>query len=130
MGSRSFLEKAGKAAEGVIFPLLYTPGKESGSFEEDFTKRFGRYPDYLAAHTYDAVNLLVAAIRKAGLNRPRICDAVRELSSWRGVTGSIRWDSLGSNSRSVGLGKIRAGRVICASRPHAPDDAKLRSSRR
>jgi len=129
MGSRSFLEKAGKVAEGVIFPLLYTPGKESDSFEEEFACRFGNRPDYLAAHTYDSVSLLIAAIRKAGLNRPRICDAVRELSPRQGVTGSIRWDSLGSNSRPVGLGTVRAGRVICLSKPHAPDDAKPRSSR-
>ena len=130
MGSRSFLEKAGKAAEGVIFPLLYTAGKQSDSFEEEFTCRFGNRPDYLAAHTYDSVSLLIAAIRKAGLNRPRICDAVRELSPWRGVTGNIRWDSLGSNCRPVGLGTVRAGRVICLSKPRVPDDAKFRSSRR
>jgi len=128
MGSISFLERAGKAAEGVIFPLLYTPGKEWDSFEEEFTERFGGCPDYLAAHTYDAVNLLVAAIRKAGLNRPRICDAVRGLSPWQGITGHIRWDPLGSNSRLVGLGTVRAGRVICVSMPHAPADAKPRFS--
>ncbi len=111
MGQRSFLEQAGKAANDVVFPLLYTPGKSSNSFEEKFTSRFGKRPDYLTAHTYDAVNLLIAAIHQAGLNRARICDEVRRLSSWQGVTGSIHWDSLGSNSRSVGLGTIRNGRV-------------------
>jgi branched-chain amino acid transport system substrate-binding protein len=111
MGRRSFLEQAGKAANDVVFPLLYTPGKSSNSFEENFASRFGNRSDYLAAHTYDAVNLLIAAIRQAGLNRARICDEVRRLSPWQGVTGSIHWDSLGSNSRSVGLGTIRNGRV-------------------
>jgi len=111
MGQRSFVEEAGKAAEGVIFPLLYTSRAQSKSFEEKFIRRFGQQPDYLAAHTYDAVNLLVAAIRKAGLNRVRICDAVREISPWRGVTGSIQWDPLGSNCRRVALGTIRNGRV-------------------
>ena len=111
MGKRSFLEQAAEAAEGAVFPLLYTHGKESESFDEKFTARFGKQPDYLAAHTYDAVNLLVAAIRKAGLNRARIHDAVRSLSPWQGVTGEIRWDPLGSNSRLVHLGTIRNGRV-------------------
>jgi ABC-type branched-subunit amino acid transport system substrate-binding protein len=119
-GCRRFLEEAGRAAEGVVFPLLYRPDKRSRDFEEEFAKRFGRCPDYLAAHTYDAVNLLVAAMRKAGLNRPRICDAVRGLSPWQGITGRIRWDSLGSNSRSVGLGTVSAGRVTCVSTPHVP----------
>ena len=111
MGRRSFLEQTGNAAEGVVFPLLYMQGKESDSFDEKFTARFGTRPDFLAAHTYDAVNLLVAAIRKAGLNRPRIHDAVRSLSPWQGVTGKIQWDPLGSNSRLVHLGTIQNGRV-------------------
>jgi len=127
MGRRSFLEQAGMAANDVVFPLLYTPGKSSnlsgpsllrcsnagtGNFEEKFASRFGNRPDYLAAHTYDAVNLLIAAIRRAGLNRARICDEVRKLSPWQGVTGSINWDSLGSNSRPIGLGTIRNGHVV------------------
>ena len=130
MGSSRFLKRAGKAAEGVIFPLLYTAGKESDGFEDEFTRCFGDRPDYLAAHTYDSVSLLIAAMRQAGLNRASICDSVRELSPYQGVTGTIRWDSLGSNCRPVGLGTVRAGRVICASGPHARDDAKTHSSRR
>ncbi|TSA55238.1 MAG: hypothetical protein D4R45_02840 [Planctomycetaceae bacterium] len=123
MGNRSFLEQAGPAAEAVVFPLLYTHGKESNSFDEKFTARFGKQPDYLAAHTYDAVNLLIAAIRKAGLNRARIRDAVSELSPWNGVTGTIKWDSLGGNNRAVRLGTVRDGCVISALKPHDLDES-------
>jgi len=111
MGRHGFVERAGKAAEGVIFPLLYRHGKESDTFDKEYTARFGRRPDYLAAHTYDAVNILIAAIRKAGLNRARIHDQVRAISGWQGITGEIRWDPLGSNSRLVSLGTIRDGSV-------------------
>ncbi len=111
MGRRSFLEQAGAAAEAIVFPMLYTRSKGSDSFDEKFTSRFGKQPDYLAAHTYDAVNFLIAAIRKAGLNRARIHDAVRSLSPWQGVTGKIQWDPLGSNSRLIRLGTVRNGRV-------------------
>ncbi len=111
VGQRRFLQAAGKTADGIIFPLLYVPGKRSDRFEKKFVSRFARQPDYLAAHTYDSVHLLIAAIRKAGLNRARIGDAVRELSPWHGVTGDITWDSLGTNSRSVSLGEIRNGHV-------------------
>ncbi len=128
MGRRSFLEEAGKAAEGVIFPSLYTPRKNSYIFEKKFTSRFGYQPDYLAAHTYDTINILVAAIRKGGLNRARIRDAVRELSPWAGVTGVVKWDTLGGNSRAVQLGTVRAGCVISASRPYVPAEATPRFS--
>jgi ABC-type branched-subunit amino acid transport system substrate-binding protein len=128
MGRRSFLEEAGRAAEGVIFPSLYTPSKNSDSFEKRFTSRFGYRPDYLAAHTYDTVNLLIAAIRKAGLNRARIRDAVRELSPWAGVTGAVKWDTVGGNSRAVQLGTVRAGCVIPVSGLYGPDEATHRFS--
>ena len=39
MGRGSFLKQADKAAEGVIFPLLYTAGENSKGFEEKFTSR-------------------------------------------------------------------------------------------
>jgi branched-chain amino acid transport system substrate-binding protein len=120
MGRRNFIEQAGDMAEGAVFPLLYEHGKESKSFDEKFIARYGKQPDYLAAHTYDAVNLLIAAIRKAGLNRALIHDAVRSLSPWQGVTGQIRWDPLGSNTRSVSLGTIRSGRTQKLSRQIPP----------
>ena len=100
-----------RVVKAAVFPLLFMHGKESAAFEKVFTARFGRRPDYLAAYTYDAVNILVDAIRKAGLNRALIHDAVRSLSPWQGVTGQIRWDPLGSNTRSVSLGTIRCGHV-------------------
>jgi ABC-type branched-subunit amino acid transport system substrate-binding protein len=132
MGRRRFLEEAhlDEAAEGVIFPLLYIPGRHSDSFEKEFSSCFGSRPDYLAAHTYDAVTLLIAAIRKAGLNRARIRDAVRELSPFAGVTGAIKWDTLGGNSQTVRLGTVRAGRVVSASGSGGPDEAKPRCSQR
>jgi branched-chain amino acid transport system substrate-binding protein len=120
MGRQDFIQRAGDAAEGVVFPLLFEHGKEATAFEKIFTARFGKRPDYLAAHAYDAVNLLIAAIRKAGLNRALIHDALRSLSPWRGVTGEIRWDPLGSNSRPISLGTIRDGGVQKLSRQIPP----------
>lgn len=111
MGRRAFSEQAGNAAEGVIFPHLCEKSPQSRLFEERFRKRFGRRPDYLAAHTYDAVSLSVAAIRRAGLNRARICDALRDVSPWPGVSGAIRWNAVGANAREVRLGTIAGGIV-------------------
>lgn len=124
MGRRRFLEQAGGAAEGVIFPLLYTSDTSSGRFERELASRSGHAPDYLAASAYDAVNLLLAAIQKAGLNRVRIGDAVRDASGWRGVAGPIRWDSLGANCRPVHLGTI-CNRQIQALSPMASDRSDL-----
>lgn len=109
MGRRRFVDEAGPAAEGVVFPLLLAPGPAAARFDEAFRARFGRPADYAAAYTYDAVGLLAAAIGKAGLNRARIGDAIRDLSPWTGVTGTVAWDALGSNTRPAPLGTIRGG---------------------
>ncbi|MCK4342452.1 MAG: ABC transporter substrate-binding protein [Phycisphaerae bacterium] len=113
-GRRLLVETAGDAAEGVVFPLLWHPtviGKRSEHFSERFGERFHRKPDYSAAYTYDAVKLLIAAIRAAGLNRVRIRDSVRELSAWTGVSGTIAWDPTGHNQRPARLGTVRAGTI-------------------
>lgn len=114
MGRRLFLDIAGEAAEGVVFPLLWHPSSAAGrsaEFGRRFRERFNIEPDYTAAHTYDGMALLIAAIRRAGLNRVRIRDALRMLSPWHGVTGSIRWDPTGHNHRPVALGTIHQGRI-------------------
>ncbi|UCC32607.1 MAG: ABC transporter substrate-binding protein [Phycisphaerales bacterium] len=115
MGRRLFIETAGQYAEGVVFPLLWQPsvtGMLSAEFARRFQQQYGMYPDYTAAHTYDAMNLLIAAIRTAGLNRVLIRDATRELSPFPGITGHITWDPTGHNHRPVGLGTIQDGRVV------------------
>jgi len=84
----------------VIYPSL---GNIPVAFREKFRSRWGRAPDYTAAHAYDAASILVAAVKNAGLNRPRIRDAVRALSPFSGVTGTIEWDAQGQNRGAVSL---------------------------
>jgi ABC-type branched-subunit amino acid transport system substrate-binding protein len=88
------------ALNGVVYPEL---GDMPANFRVKFSARYGREPDYTAASAYDAANVVIAAIRKAGLNRARIRDAVQALSPIQGVTGAIQWDALGQNQRPARL---------------------------
>jgi branched-chain amino acid transport system substrate-binding protein len=110
MGRRAFLETAGLASEGVVFPLLVE--SSDPAFTALFASQFGRLPDYAAIQTYDATKLLIRAIQAGGLNRAKIRDAIRGLSPWQGSAGEVKWDAVGQNSRTPGLGTIRDGRVI------------------
>lgn len=115
MGRHLFIRTAGQYAEGVVFPLLWQPsvtGMLSAEFDRRFQQQFGIHADYTAAHTYDAVNLLIAAIQRAGLNRVLIRDAIRELSPFLGIAGHITWDPTGHNHRPVNLGMVRDGRAV------------------
>ena len=102
---------AGRDAEGAIFPLLDSESADQVRFKQKFVSRFGHSPDFAATETYDAVRLLAQAIRKSGLNRARIRDAIRELSGWEGANGLVRWDAVGQNTRIVRIGTFHDGQI-------------------
>lgn|GEM_PF-2069758 len=77
---------------GVEFPLL---------------SEQTRFPDYASACAYDSVKMLVAAVRRGGLNRERIREAMQALSPYDGVSGRIEWDEFGQNRRPVRLSTAR-----------------------
>ncbi|MGA2183392.1 MAG: ABC transporter substrate-binding protein [Bryobacteraceae bacterium] len=108
------LAAADGAAEGVFFPLLVQDVAETASLRVAFRTRFGREPDWAAEDAWDTANIVVAAIRKAGMNRARIRDAIEGLSPWHGATGTIHWDERGQNDRGVRLGVIRNGQPAVA----------------
>jgi branched-chain amino acid transport system substrate-binding protein len=108
----AFRRAAGAAAEGVLVPRLWQPTPEWDSFVRMYENRWGEPPDHAAGQSYDAVRLAAEAVRRAGLNRARIDDALRGLVPWTGVTGVVQWDALGRNERPVGLAVWRAGRLV------------------
>ena len=118
-GRAAFRRAAGEAAEGVIVPLLAEPGPAWAEFAWPYENRWGEPPDEAAAHGYDAVRLVVAAVRRAGLNRPLIRDAVRALVPWPGASGRVRWDALGRDERPVGVGAWRGGQLLASGTPES-----------
>lgn len=112
LGRRPFLEEAGEAAEGVVFPLLFDPAAPGAApFVHAYEARWGTPPDYLAAHAYDAVRLAIDATARAGPNRARIRDALAGIETWRGAAGPLAWDATGRNTRPIVMGVWRSGCV-------------------
>jgi len=113
---RRFVEIAKKEAEGVVVPMPVgqIESEEAQEFSKIFRERCGHEPDFAAAQTYDAVSMLVAALRKVGPNRVRIADAMRDLSPYQGVAGTIHWDRVGANTRAVQLGVYHDGQLVGA----------------
>jgi ABC-type branched-subunit amino acid transport system substrate-binding protein len=116
LGRQTFLDRARSAAEGVRLPLTLQESDLAAEFGKKFGARWNVAPDYAAFHAYDSTRLLVAAIQRAGPDRAQIRAALAELSPWKGVSGTIRWDEIGRNSRGARLGAIRDGRVRAVER--------------
>jgi ABC-type branched-subunit amino acid transport system substrate-binding protein len=113
-GRAAFLEAAEAAAEGVLFPWVGAPDE---GFARRFAARFRWEPDYAAACAFDSGRLAAAAVRKGGLNRARMRDALQQLSGYAGASGRIEWDEFGQNRRPPVLATIRSGRVTVPAFP-------------
>jgi branched-chain amino acid transport system substrate-binding protein len=110
--SPRFLELAGPAAEGAVLATPFDPRREDApfvAFRDRFTARFQRTPDAFALYGFDGARIAVAAIRKAGLNRPRIRDALYEPDHYDTIAGSIRLDPTRNNVGPVLLTRVTNG---------------------
>ncbi len=91
--SDDFVRVAGSNAEGVICTYPWDPTRKDPKLEEfkrAFRERWGVEPDTYAAHAYDGMNMLVWAVRTAGLNRAKIRDVLAHRPDpFPGVTGDI-----------------------------------------
>jgi branched-chain amino acid transport system substrate-binding protein len=113
----AFRRAAGRAAEGVLAPLPAGAAPAPEGFVRAYEARWREAPDDAAAHGYDAVRLVAQAVRRAGLNRALVRDAVRALAPWPGASGRVSWDPLGRNATGVALGPWRDGCLEVGGRP-------------
>lgn len=90
---------AGAAAEGTVVATVFHPDEprpEVQRFTAAFTQRFGAPPDAGSALGYDAVRLLVDAMRRARSSEPgQVARALHATRDWQGVTGAFTFDAAG-----------------------------------
>ena len=107
-----FLKLAGTDAEGVIasspgLPLTAMPGGQA--FKDKFTARYGAIQNY-APYAYDALQVIVAAMRRADSADPKKYLPELSKTDYKGVTGHIRFDAKGDVAGgSVTLYKVDKG---------------------
>jgi ABC-type branched-subunit amino acid transport system substrate-binding protein len=113
--SQEFLELAGEAADGVVATLwmpLDPQGEAWLGFQRRFRERFDADPDVFSAYGYDAASLIVDAVRRVGLNRVRIRDALTSIRVHEGVAATIRFDATSNNVTQPQLAVVRGGRFV------------------
>ena len=111
------LKIAGPAAEGLMMISAIDPTRMDPAwqqFRQRFLNRFHTEPDAYAAYAYDGMNILIAAIQKAGLNRGKIMDALREyeMKSYTGVSGNAFFDYTLNNIAPVTFARIHDGQFV------------------
>ena len=93
--SQKTIELGGDAVEGILIPANYfsaDPRPAAQEFTREYQALYGALPNQFAALAYDAANLMVAALQKAGVDdRAKVKDALVSLQGFQGATGSISY---------------------------------------
>ncbi|MGD0791724.1 MAG: ABC transporter substrate-binding protein [Terriglobales bacterium] len=117
---------AGPAAEGFEAVFPYDPTRTDPrwlDFNARYEARFHEKPDHFAALAYDAIQILLDAICRAGLNKGRIRDALTGVESYKGVTGDMVFDPNCKNIAPLFLARVRNGSIeyrrITMEKPYA-----------
>lgn len=107
------LKLALNAAENLIFT---TPSFEPNSknkvvqnFQENYNQNYGKQAETVAAHSYDAMNILLFAINKVGYNGVAIKDELYKIKDYNGVTGIMSFDKNGDIQKKSLIKKIQNG---------------------
>lgn len=98
VANKKFIELAGEAAEGVIFPagrLLVAKDLPEDDpqkpvlleYSSMFEEKYGRSADTFGGHAWDALYLLVNAIKKVGTDKEAIRDALENTTGFVGTGG-------------------------------------------
>ena len=122
VGNKRYIELAGPAANGVVFPagkLLVAEQLADAdaqkpvllAYARDFEARYGPRNTF-GGHAWDAVKLVVAALEKAGPDRARVRDAIEQTRNFVGITGVFDFspqDHNGLDRRAVTMIEIADG---------------------
>jgi branched-chain amino acid transport system substrate-binding protein len=110
----TLLKEAGDDAEGFEAVFPYDPTRNDPrwlDFNRRFEDRFHEKPEQFASLAYDAMNMLLDSICKAGLNRARIHDALADIEQYDGVTGHMVFDPNQKNTAPLYLGTVHNGAI-------------------
>jgi len=98
-----------KRYEGVV---MLTSGHwlstRGSGFIEEFQTTYGLMPGAVAAYAYDGMNIIIEAIKNAGLNRDSIQKSMAGIK-YEGVTGLIQFDNKGNRINAGQLMEIKNG---------------------
>lgn len=111
--SAELIKLGGDAAEGSFATTAGLPKEkmpQGPAFYDKFKAKFNADVQVYAPFTYDATNVLIAAIQKVGTDPAKIIDAIKA-TSMDGVTGKIAFDDKGDiKDGAVTVFQVKGGK--------------------
>ncbi|OHD66627.1 MAG: branched-chain amino acid ABC transporter substrate-binding protein [Spirochaetes bacterium RBG_13_51_14] len=111
-GNIKYAREAGAAGEGIIFPcgrLLIVdtlpdnhPQKAVlAKYKKNYEGKYGEDVSTFGGHAYDAVMILVEAIKKAGADKEKVRDAIESLKGFAGTGGIFNFSVQDHNGLAI-----------------------------
>jgi branched-chain amino acid transport system substrate-binding protein len=125
-GNIKYVKEAGEAAEGIIFPcgrLLICdelagnhPQKEVlKKYKKEYEGKYGEDASTFGGHAYDALMVLVEAMKKGGSDREKTRDALENLKGFAGTGGVFNYspaDHTGLDINGFELLTVKGGKFV------------------
>ncbi|HEX9017219.1 MAG TPA: ABC transporter substrate-binding protein [Chloroflexota bacterium] len=108
---KDVLNLSGDAAEGLTGVIEAMPGQSdtNSKYIASYQQEYNQNADMLGAWTYDALNVLVNAIKKGGEDRGKIKDAILATQGYEGVEGTFSFDKYGDGLHQMYVAVIEKG---------------------
>ncbi len=111
-GNIKYVEAAGAAAEGIIFPagrllVADTLSKKHpqqavlAKYKKDYESKFNEPASTFGGHAYDAFMILVKAIEKAGTDKEKVRDAIENMKGFVGTGGVFNFSAEDHNGLDI-----------------------------
>ena len=114
------VELAGPAAEGIYLSSTFSPDNPAPhvkSFVHDYVIRYKQLPNQFAAQAFDAVGIMLEAIKRAGptATRAQVRDQLAATTGYAGVTGATTFDKATREpSKTLAKMQIVGGKFVPA----------------
>ncbi len=112
IGNKKFIELAGDAANGVVFPvgkLLVAEGLPDTDPQKavlvDYATKFEANKfgtrNTFGGHAYDAIQIVIDAVKKAGPDKAKIRDEIEKTQNFTGISGVFNMSPTDHNGLSL-----------------------------
>jgi branched-chain amino acid transport system substrate-binding protein len=119
--SPTTLQIAGDAAEGVFYttPAFDPESKDQliQAFQQAYTKRYGKPAETFAATAYDALKIVVLAIKRGGYNSDGIKRELYNIQNYPGISGITTFDRNGDVIKPAMIKTVRNGKFEIYQKP-------------
>lgn len=103
------------AVDGGFYSNHYSPDDTRPIVQDwvaNYQTRFGSVPDALATLAYDATNLLIAAIEKAGADDPAVVKDAMAAIEHEAVSGKITFDAQHNPIKAAAVLQVKDGQIV------------------